>query len=426
MRARVLLLGLLLLAGCTAPVDTAVRITFWTWLPKMDQAARMFEASHPGIKVKVVNAGMTAEAYTKIQIAHRAGRGAPDLAQIEYSALPQFVVTKQVADLSALGAGSLAGRFTDSAWAQVTVGGRAYGIPQDTGPMVMFYRRDVFERHGLTPPRTWAEFTEAGRLLRKADPEVYLSYLDPGDPGTVDGLLWQAGAFPFQPQGETGVRVDLTGSPQARAVSGTWSTLLREDLVRPVASWTDEWWKDLAAGRYAVWFAGAWAPSNLASSIPGSSGRWGVAPMPRHDGAAEGEAENGGSSVAVLEQSPNKAAALTFARWLNAEPEGARFLNGVLGLYPATRELMADPAFLDAELPFFAGQRANQVFAAASAKVRPGWHYLPYQPYANTQFKDTVGPVIAARGELGPGLARWQNRITGYGRDQGFTITTGG
>ncbi|MCO1580260.1 sugar ABC transporter substrate-binding protein [Crossiella sp. SN42] len=423
MRMRALLLAVLLLAGCAAPVEDGVRLTFWTWVPGMDAVARKFEAIHPGIRVKVVNAGQTKDTYTKLQIAVRAGRGAPDLAQIEYSALPQFAVTKQIADLSALGADSLRDRFTDSAWAQVTIGGRVYGVPQDTGPMVMFYRRDVFDRLGLTPPRTWAEYVETGRRIKAADPQVRLGFLDPGDPGTMDGLLWHAGATPFQLRDNTSVTLDLTGSPGARAVADTWSTLLREELVAPVPSWTDEWWKAASAGRYATWLAGAWAPANLAHAIPESSGKWAVAPMPKD---SPGEAENGGSSVAVVAGSEQQAAALTFATWLNAEPEGAGLLNRQLGLFPATRALLRDPAFLDQELPFFGGQRANRVFAAASDGVRPGWHYLPYQPYANTQFKDTVGQAIVNRTALGPALADWQRRIADYGREQGFTITTGG
>lgn len=426
MRIRVLLLSLLVLAGCAAPVQDGTQLTFWTWVPGMDKLARKFEAGHPGIRVRVVNAGQTKETYTKLQIAVRAGRGAPDLAQIEYSALPQFAVTGQVVNLSAMGVDSLEDRFTESAWAQVNIGGKVYGIPQDTGPMVMFYRRDVFQRLGLTVPRTWAEYLEVGRRIKAADPQVRLGYLDPGDPGTIDGLLWQAGAFPFQLRNNTSVAVDLRSSPGVKATVDVWSTMLREGLAAPVPSWTDEWWKAMSAGRYATWLAGAWAPANLQHTIPESSGQWAVAPLPQHDLNAPGESENGGSSVAIVAQSRNQAAALTFARWLNAEPEGARMLNENLGLFPATRALLRDPAFLDQKLPFFGGQQANRVFAATSDRVRPGWNYLPYQPYANTQFKDTVGPAIAARSDLGPGLAQWQDRIVSYGREQGFTITSGG
>ena len=42
-------------------------------------------------------------------------------------------------------AGSLKAKFPESVWNAVTLGSEAvYGVPQDSGPMMFYYRSDVF------------------------------------------------------------------------------------------------------------------------------------------------------------------------------------------------------------------------------------------------------------------------------------------
>ena len=42
----------------------------------------------------------------------------------------------------------------------------ARGLPIDIEPQILFYRRDLFEQHGIAVPRTWAEFEQAAALTR--------------------------------------------------------------------------------------------------------------------------------------------------------------------------------------------------------------------------------------------------------------------
>ncbi|WP_214409715.1 ABC transporter substrate-binding protein [Sphaerisporangium fuscum] len=414
--------------SATAAVQDALNkpaeLTFWTWVTGIEKTVARFEAKYPNIKVNVVKAGQSADEYTKLQTALKAGSGAPDVAQIEYFALPQFALSKQVVNLAEYGAGSLKDKFAASAWGQVAINGGVYGVPQDTGPMAMFYRKDVFDKVGIKPPTTWTEFLDAARKIKKADPDKFITSIDPGDAGGVDSLIWQAGGVPFRTSGTSDVRIGLASDPGVKQWVDTWGTLLKEKLVDPQPGWTDEWWKSMDSGRYALWLAGAWAPSPMAGSIPKSAGKWAVAPMPQYDPAKPMNAENGGSSVAVIPQSKNIPAAVAFAEWLNSDPEAVKSLNTEAGLFPATKVLLGDPAFRDAPLEFFGGQKANQILSDASAAVRTDWQYLPFQVYANSVFKDTVGQALDG-GDLAAGLKSWQDRITTFGDQQGFTISSG-
>src|SRR4051812_8188696 len=105
-------------ADTKSALDTPTTLTFWTWVPNIQKTVDMFQQKYPNIKVKVVNAGQSADEYTKLQTAVKAGSGAPDVAQIEYFALPQFALAKQVVNLNDYGAATLESSYGKSAWAQ--------------------------------------------------------------------------------------------------------------------------------------------------------------------------------------------------------------------------------------------------------------------------------------------------------------------
>ncbi|MEV5414231.1 sugar ABC transporter substrate-binding protein [Thermopolyspora sp. NPDC052614] len=405
-------------------LETDTTLTFWSWVPNVDKTIALFQQKYPKVKINLVNAGQSADEYAKLQSAIKAGSGAPDVAQIEYFALPQFALSKAVVDLNQYGAASWKDLFTDSAWAQVTVNNGVYGVPQDTGPMAMFYRKDVLDKLGLKPPATWEEFAAAAKKIKEDDPGNFITSVDPGDAGGVDSLIWQAGGRPFAIENATTVRVNLQDEGTKRWAE-LWSGLVRDKLVDPAPGWNDAWWQGMASGKYALWMAGAWAPGAIESTIPQTQGKWRAAPMPQWDASAPVNAENGGSSVAVLAQSKNALAAVGFAKWLNSDPDAVRSLNTASGLFPATKELLNSPDFLDAKLPLLGDQQANKIFAEGSAQVGKGWQYLPFQVYANSVFKDTVGQAIAGNGDIAGGLSSWQQQITTYGGQQGFTLAAG-
>jgi multiple sugar transport system substrate-binding protein len=407
----------------TAALNQPATITFWTWAPNMQPLADQFMKLYPKIKVNVVNAGQSAAEYAKLDTAAKAGKGGPDVAQIEYFALPQFALAKEVVDLNAYGATSVQSKYTASAWAGVNVEGGVYGFPQDTGPMAMFYRTDIFAKDHLTPPATWAQFAADAAIIHKDNPKQYIANVDPTDPGTATSLIWQAGATPFKISGTSNVSVNLQQSGVQQYAS-LWSNLLSKKLVTTDPGWTNSWWAGMAAGNYATWITGAWAPSPLASTIPQTAGKWAAAMMPQWTAGSDVTAENGGSSNAVMSASTHKAAAVAFAQWLNSSAAGAQALAST-GLFPATTALLNSSSFLAQTAKILGSQLANKILADSSAHVASGWSYLPFQVYANSVFPDTVGQDISNRTGLTAGLKAWQTRISSYGQQQGFTVSSG-
>src|SRR4029450_10321665 len=92
------------------------------------------------------------------------------VAQIEFQYIPTFSLTKSLVDLRPYGAQAQQAKFVDWTWSQVTgSNGEIWGYPQDTGPMGMLYRQDIFDKHGIAVPKTWDEFAAAARKLPAAD-----------------------------------------------------------------------------------------------------------------------------------------------------------------------------------------------------------------------------------------------------------------
>jgi multiple sugar transport system substrate-binding protein len=410
-------------SGNAADVDAALKkggtITWWTWTPQAKGQVAAFEKAYPKVKVNLQNVGSGNTQYTKLQNAIKAGSGAPDVAQIEYQALPQFVFAKSLVELSGFGFGSLKNLYSNGTWDSVNVGGGLYGLPQDYGPMAFFYNKTVFDKYGLTVPTTWDEFVDTAKKLHAADPNAYLAADSGADAGFATSMIWQAGGQAFKADG-TDLTVDLQDAG-AKKWTSNWNQLVQQKLLSQTPGWTDAWYAQLGNGQIASLVSGAWMPGVLESSVPQASGQWRAAPIPTYDGTAANSA-NGGSSHAVLKQGKNQALAAGFLKWLNADTESTKLFRESGG-FPSTKSDLSASDWLSAAPDYFGGQKINEVLAASAKTVLAGWQYLPYQLYANTIYPDSLSSAYTNGSSLDPGLQSWQKALVSYGNQQGFKVT---
>ena len=141
-------------ADIDAAMETPTTLTFWTWVPNIEQEVALFEEAYPAIDVEVVNVGQGQAHYTQLTTALQAGQGAPDVAQVEFPHIPSFTITNSLVDLRPYGAEALKDQFVDWTWTQVSgPNGEVWAYPQDTGPMGMLYREDIFQENGIDSAR---------------------------------------------------------------------------------------------------------------------------------------------------------------------------------------------------------------------------------------------------------------------------------
>jgi multiple sugar transport system substrate-binding protein len=409
-----------------AEIDKAMKtpttLTFWTWVPGISQEVAIFEKQYPAIKVNVVNPGQGTPLYTKLRTALDAGKGTPDVAQIEYQYVPTFAILDAFVDLRPYGAAANASKFVDWVWHQVTgPGGEIYAYPQDTGPMGMLYREDIFAAHGIEVPATWDDFAAAARKLHAADPSVYLTNIADNEAAGWQGLMWQAGSRPYTVSGTTvGLSVNDAASQK---VAAYWSELADEGVISTDPDFTSNWYQALDTGKYASWLTGAWGPVFLAGAIKSTAGKWRAAPLPQWQAGQQVSGNWGGSTNGVIKGTRYPIAAAKFAEFINTDPQTTALFNTAQSLFPSLKSLLSSPSFASYRSPFFGGQQANKLFAQISTTVNVNWQWPPFLDQSVTDWTATVGKALGDKGNAAAATDQWQSQLASYAASQGFHVT---
>src|SRR5947208_6185692 len=189
-------------SGSSSTSSGPVKLTFWAWVTGVDKSVALWNSTHPNIQATLANVGSSTTEYDKLFTAIKANNE-PDLAQVEFQFLPTFETTGSLVDLAPYGAASVKDQFVPYTWSQVLLGNSIYAIPQDTGPMAMFYRADIFKKYNIPVPTTWAQYADDAAKLHAANPSVYITDFPPKSAGWFTGLVWQAGGHLFGINGQS-------------------------------------------------------------------------------------------------------------------------------------------------------------------------------------------------------------------------------
>ncbi len=169
----ILLMFTFIIAGCSSSKSTSSNdggegvkeLTFWSVetdkRPYVEKSVEKFNASHKDIQIKVEF--FEDEAYkTKMKVA-LAGNKLPDL--FTYWSGDVF---KSLVDAGAVGDiteqlnqdASFKENVLPGGLEAYTYDGKTYGIPLSLNSVVLWYNKEIFEKNGLTPPKTYDELLE--------------------------------------------------------------------------------------------------------------------------------------------------------------------------------------------------------------------------------------------------------------------------
>jgi len=171
------------LAGCSTPVisglstghEQAGSLDYWNLFGggdgvRMTQMLATFRAANPQISLSAVTLAWGNPYYTKLALA-TLGDKPPDVAISHLTRMKTLVASNlleelQLADLARYGI--TPDKISGTAWQAGLVDGKAYAIPLDTHPFVMFYNTDICQKAGLldtagqlTPLDSPEKFTDA-------------------------------------------------------------------------------------------------------------------------------------------------------------------------------------------------------------------------------------------------------------------------
>lgn len=348
---RLLALGLVA-ASLGMAQNLSGEITVWSW----DVAAKALQATvpsfnkkYPNVKVNVVDLG-NQQVYDKGLSGCAAGGGdLPDVYSVENNEAEVFWARfpNCFTDLNTLGADKIKNQFPAFKWTELQAGGKTYAIPWDSGPVVMFYRRDIYQQAGVNPAsiQTWADFIAAGqKILKATDNKVKIGVVANGqDDEWFRMLANQNGCFYFNNAG-TEITVNKPGCVNAL---DTVKKLINSGVVMQ-GGWNEQI-QAFKAGNVATSMFGAWYEGTIRSNAPDQSGKWGVYLMPAAVKGGVRAANLGGSALALPASSKNKEAAWAFIQHALATTEGQVTMLKEYGLVPSLLSATKDPYVASAQ-----------------------------------------------------------------------------
>ena len=271
-------------------------------------------------------------------------------------------------------AGTQAAEHLPTVIANNTVGGRLVALPWFIDVPVLYYRKDLLDKHGARVPQTWSELARTAASIQRAERAAgstrLWGYVWQGrayEGLTCNALEWIAshgGGTIVASDGH--VSVDNPRAVRALALAASWPGTISP---QGVLNYGEEEARGVFQSGHAV-FMRNWPYAWVLAQGPDSPvrGRIGVASLPAGEGGAAA-ATLGGAQLAVSRYSTHPEVAADLVRFLTGAAEQKR--RAIVGGYHPTRPAL----YRDPEV-----QGAHPIFAVLAESSR----HLVLRPSAVT------------------------------------------
>ena len=349
--------------------NTETEITVWAWnvaAKALMETAKKFSEKYPKIKVNVQEFGLAQNVYERYGVILSSGNGVPDVIQIESDyiqtfaeAYPQyFFDMKDYITIDGVVDPSKIASSYDST-------GKLVSIPWDSGPVVMFYRTDLFKEAGIDPNTivTFDDYIAAGKKLQEKFPNVYMT----GMPFTQDENLFRAllianKAYYLNDKGEITV-----SSAKAIETLTMIKRLIDEGVAKNVVNWDGS----IVAnknGEVASYIIGGWWGGTIKDQMPEMKGKWGIMPIPAVNKDAARASSSGGAGLSITATDPLKqAAALEFIKESLMNVDNQIMMYEQFSLFPSYLPAYDDARFLKSDEYF--GDNFNKILADVTKQI---------------------------------------------------------
>ncbi|WP_334582356.1 ABC transporter substrate-binding protein [Rhizobium leguminosarum] len=374
----------------------SANLTIWSWnvaASALKSTLPGFNKQFPDIKITVEDLGKQPGLRQDARCLRCRGDGLPDIVSIEnfeaeifWSRFPDCF-----ANLKELGyTADIQAKFPDFKRTELEVGDVAYAMPWDSGPVAVFYRRDLYEKAGVDPSTisTWDDFIAAGKKdFRRQSRRRHGA-----------GRLQRRQRMVSHDRQRTGLRLLFDRRSEHHhqpaglrrlAAKGEGDEGCRDadvgQLGRKIQANT--------AGKAASQLYGGWYEGTVRSTSPDLKGKWGVYRMPSLTADGPHAANLGGSSLAISATSANKEAAWKFVNYALGTDEGQITMLKEFGLVPSLLSAEKDP-FVNEPQPYWGGQKVWADILATLPKIVPS-RGTAFQSDAEAIFKATQTKFFA-------------------------------
>jgi multiple sugar transport system substrate-binding protein len=322
-------------AAVSPPASVGGTLTVWAMGNegvKLKTLADAFMKENPGVTVNVTPVDW-GQAVAKLQTAI-AGHQTPDVSQMGTDMMGQFASTGA---LEAVPANFQASTFFDSAWNTNIVDGTVYGVPWYVETRVLYYRKDVAEKAGITsPPATWDDLKKDAQLLQQKGGAKWGISLGTKNWQEYLPFVWSNGGQVMDDQGAFQLN-----SPQAVEALTFYDSFFKEGLSPKAVPEGFDITPAFVSGTHPMFFSGPWHLGLIKDAGgAGFESKWDIAPMPKKQSATSFV---GGSNLVVYKDSKNKDAAWKFVQYLTDPKTQVAWYQDVTDL-PAVKSAWDDPA----------------------------------------------------------------------------------
>ncbi|MBX3303722.1 MAG: ABC transporter substrate-binding protein [Nitrospira sp.] len=305
---------------------------------------RDFERDHQGVIIREELLPADSDRQHQYYAMNLDGGKAPfDLLGIDTIWAQEFAKAGWIAPLDGFMTPAEQEEFLPGPIEAATFSGRLYAVPWYVDAGVLYYRRDLLDRHGLEPPRTWLELAHIAKAVLEAEQNSALT-----------GFVWQGKQY----EGLMCVTLevlrsngtDLWSGDRDRAVYGL--RFLRETIathrITPLStSMADEESTRWMFGEGRALFMRNWPYAWSLLQREGSPvrGKVGVVPLPAFPGFASAPVL-GGWMLAMPNSSTHQEVVGELIRFLTSS-DAQRKVAVELGYNPVRRALYADESLLE-------------------------------------------------------------------------------
>lgn len=371
----------------TIDENTETEITVWAWnvaAKALVESAKSFNQKYPKIKVNVHEYGLAQNVYERYSVILSSGVGVPDIIQIESDYVQTFAETYPQYFFDMNGYIDIDGKVDPSKIStSYDSEGKLVSIPWDSGPVVMFYREDLFNQAGIDINSiiTFEDYISAGKKLKEKFPNITMT----GLPFTQDENLFRCllvanKSYYLNNKGE----ITVASSKAIETLQ-----MIKRLIDEGVAKNTINWDGGIVAnknGELASWIMGGWWGGTIKDQMPEMKGKWKIAPIPAFPDGARASS-SGGAGLSITASEPIKqAAALEFIKESLMNVDNQLMMYEKYSLFPSYLPTYDDARFLKSDDYF--GDDFNKILADVTKEI-------PNVIYASKDFAEIKNTVVS-------------------------------
>lgn len=407
----------MLIPASVVSAEEEKTITVWAWddnfnVAVMKEAAEVYAQTNPDANVNVDVVSLSKEdVYVKLQTALAGGgSGLPDIVLLEDYVSGKYLNTFPGSFVD------LTDKFDYSQFLQfkvdaVTVDGKTYAVPFDTGATALYYRSDLIQEAGYTDEDmqdlTWDEFIEIGKDVTEKTGVQMIVEIANNKTTLVRAIMQSCGLWYFDEEGNINIKNN-------EALKAAFEIILKmkEEGILYEAESTEGRAGALNNGTVASVVNAPWFISSIRQAED-QSGLWKAARIPRVSTLENSiNASNiGGSSWYVLENSEEKEEAIDFLQKVwegNTDFYDTIMRNqGAMGSYLPAYET----SVYEEEDEFFGGQKLNGLFAEILPDVIPV-NFGGYVAEANDAITTGLSNLFAGSTDIEGALEQAEAQLT--------------